>query len=381
MDQSFQQRLTRAALAFRGYNTTNLGRTPELLAVPSYSAIVSKRLAQISQVASDELKRPVDLVDRVSRRLPSGLEDYADSIALVYATELAQIDLLREAHGVDIGVAQLAYGYSLGEVVAMAASGMLPQADAIRAPLAMAEDCAALAHDVTMGVVFSRRMALSEIETHRLCAAITSEQKGTIGVSAVLSPNTLLVLGQGDTIHRFQEEMGILSPSRVFLRLNDHRWPPLHTPIVRQRCVPDRASVMMQTMTADATATLPPVFSLASGTMAASQPSIHELLRNWVDRPQRLWDAVCLTLSSGVQCVIHIGPEPNVIPATFQRLSDNVHHLTDDTSISGLGMRALRHMADRPWLSAILPQRASLLRAPRIEHIILEDWLLENAPK
>ncbi len=232
-----------------------------------------------------------------------------------------------------------------------------------------------------MGVVFSRQMALSELETHRLCAAITSEQKGTIGVSAVLSPNTLLVLGQGDTIHRFREEMGILSPSRVFLRINDDRWPPLHTPIVRQRCVPDRASVMMQSLTANPEAVLPPVFSLASGTMAASQPSIHELLRNWVDRPQRLWDAVCLTLSSGVQCVVHVGPEPNVIPATFQRLSDNIVQMTSNGSMSGLGMRALREMAARPWLAAILPQRASLLRAPGLEHIILEDWLLANAPK
>jgi [acyl-carrier-protein] S-malonyltransferase len=38
-------------------------------------------------------------------------------------------------------------------------------------------------------------------------------------------------------------------------------------------------------------------------------------------------------------------------------------------------------MMQRPWLASVLPARASLLRAPFVEHIILEDWLLENAPR
>ena len=37
-------------------------------------------------------------------------------------------------------------------------------------------------------------------------------------------------------------------------------------------------------------------------------------------------------------------------------------------------------LARRPWLSALLPSRAALLRAPLLQHIILEDWLLENPP-
>jgi hypothetical protein len=35
-------------------------------------------------------------------------------------------------------------------------------------------------------------------------------------------------------------------------------------------------------------------------------------------------------------------------------------------------------MANRPWLKTLLPSRAALLRAPNIEHIVLEDWLLEQ---
>ncbi len=39
-----QSRLGRAAFAFRGYNVTNLGRTPELLAHPIYGRIVATHL-------------------------------------------------------------------------------------------------------------------------------------------------------------------------------------------------------------------------------------------------------------------------------------------------------------------------------------------------
>jgi [acyl-carrier-protein] S-malonyltransferase len=45
-----------------------------------------------------------------------------------------------------------------------------------------------------------------------------------------------------------------------------------------------------------------------------------------------------------------------------------------------MGMRAAAGLARRPWLSAILPSRAALLRAPAMRHVILEDWLLENLP-
>jgi hypothetical protein len=35
----------------------------------------------------------------------------------------------------------------------------------------------------------------------------------------------------------------------------------------------------------------------------------------------------------------------------------------------------------RPWLTALLPSRTALLRAPTVEHIILEDWLLAQPVK
>jgi [acyl-carrier-protein] S-malonyltransferase len=67
-----------------------------------------------------------------------------------------------------------------------------------------------------------------------------------------------------------------------------------------------------------------------------------------------------------------------VIPATFNRLSVDVTQQTVGRSIGKMGMRAAAGLARRPWLSALLPSRAALLRAPLLKHIILEDWLLEN---
>ncbi len=74
--------------------------------------------------------------------------------------------------------------------------------------------------------------------------------------------------------------------------------------------------------------------------------------------------------------MIHVGPEPNLIPATFNRLSDNIVQQTTGRGIGKLGMRAVSGMANRPWLANILPSRTALLRAPAVKQIILEDWLL-----
>ena len=48
-------------------------------------------------------------------------------------------------------------------------------------------------------------------------------------------------------------------------------------------------------------------------------------------------------------------------------------------SLNSLGLRAMARAVRRPWLTALLPSRTALLRAPAVEHIILEDWLLEAA--
>ena len=82
-------------------------------------------------------------------------------------------------------------------------------------------------------------------------------------------------------------------------------------------------------------------------------------------------------MSQGIETVIHVGPKPNIIPATFSRLSDNIEAQTKGS----VRMRALSGMSSRPWLQALLPRRATLLRAPRVQHVTLEDLLLEHAPQ
>jgi [acyl-carrier-protein] S-malonyltransferase len=368
-----------AALAFRGYNVTNLGRTRELLHVPAYGEIVWDELRRYSAVCQAIIRRPCDLVELVKQNVELELDRYAESIALIVAAEAAQLRLLREVHGVDYARAKLAFGYSLGEM-AVCCGGAFAAEELVRVPLAMAADCADLARDVEMGILFSRGGAISEHDVRRLCADITRRGRGTIGLSAILSPNSYLIIGQGYTVDLFKEEMKSALPAAAHLRINEHRWPPLHTPIVRQRHVVDRAALMIDQLQPGTFPPTPPVFSLATGKRNYDEHAAREVLRQWIDHPQRLWDAVVETLNSGVGTVIHVGPEPNLILATFARVAENVKQQTNGKTLDSYRMKAMSGLASRPWLANLLPKRAALLRAPQLKHIVLEDWLMEHAP-
>ena len=380
MPHPLQSKIATTAFAFRGYNITNLGRTPELLAHPAYGPTVARYLRRGSEICAEIIKRPVDLANCVTLLKEPGLQEYAEAIALIVAADLAQVQLLEEFHGVRYREAKLAYGYSLGELSAVACGGVFDMAEVLSVPVAMAADCAVLAENVVMGILFSRGPAIDEFDVHRLCRKITAEGNGTIGMSAILTPNTYLLLGQNDTIVRFKATMHEFLPDPVHIKINPERWPPLHTPIARQRHIPDRAAVMMDAMRGGLQPPCPPVLSLVTGERSYDDYHARDVLRDWVDHPQRLWDAILETLSIGITTVIHVGPDPNVIPATFHRLSENVRQQMAGRSLGKIGMRAAAGLARRPWLSTLLPSRAALLRAPTVKHIILEDWLLENAP-
>jgi [acyl-carrier-protein] S-malonyltransferase len=380
MAKSLQAKIKNTAFAFRGYNTTNLGRTPELLAHPAYGQTIRRYLQRASDVCGSITGRSVDLVKVVENREEPGLDRYAEAISLIVAADHAQVDLLEQFHGVRFREAKLTYGYSLGELSAVSCAGMFSMADVLSVPVAMAADSAALAHNVTMGVLFSRGPAIEEGDVNRLCRLITSEGHGVIAVSAILTPNTYLILGQNDTVARLKAEMHKFLPYPAHVKINPDRWPPLHTPIARQRHIADRAAVMMDVMPGGLQPPSPPVLSLVTGQRSYDDYHARDILRDWVDHPQRLWDAVYETLSCGITTVIHVGPGPNVIPATFTRLAENVTQQMNGRSIGHMGMRAAAGLAKRPWLSALLPSRAALLRAPLIHQIILEDWLLEHAP-
>ena len=366
--------LRNTAFALRGYNVTNLGETPKLLNHTLFGPIVRKHLQRAGDFCSEVTKTKVDLVGRVQREEETSLETYHEALALVMAVEQAQLELLKTFFDISLSDANMLYGFSLGEISGLVAAGVLRLEDALRIPLQMSKDCVDLAHDVTLGVLFSLSGELSGNGVHRLCLEINSEGHGVIGVSAYLSPNSMLLMGQGDTLDRFTARKSELSSERIFVRKNDHRWPPLHTPIVWQRNIPNRSQFLMHTMPGGNRAPNPPILSMVTGDFSYDEVNARDIIGKWIDHPQLLWEAVDKTLSRGVETVVHVGPQPNIIPATFERLASNVLLQTKGR----FRMRTLSRMVERRWLAAILPKRASLLRAARLRHVTLESWLLQQ---
>jgi [acyl-carrier-protein] S-malonyltransferase len=378
---NLQDRLSNSVFVFRGYNITNLGRTAELLAHRAYGPVVEKQLQETSKIASELLSRKIDLVQRVRQQQETDLESYADAIALILAVSQAQLKLLNQFFDIEYARARLAFGYSLGEISALVAGGVMDLEAALRVPLLMSDDCIDLARDVTLGVLFSRGPALDANAVFKLCLRINLVGKGVIGISSYLAPNSLLLMGQQDTIDRFADLMREWLPQRLYLRKNGNRWPPMHTPIVWQRNIPNRSAVIMQTLPGGFRGPTPAVLSLVTGKLSYNDFNSRDLLNRWVDHPQRLWDAVSETLAMGIDTVVHVGPEPNLVPATFKRLADNVETQLGAKSWEGVGLRAVSRAVRRPWLAKILPTRSSLLRAPFVRQINLEDWLLEQDVK
>ncbi len=93
---------------------------------------------------------------------------------------------------------------------------------------------------------------------------------------------------------------------------------------------------------------LPPVLSLVTGQCSYHDGNARELLAQWVDHPQRLWDAVDETLATGVELVVHVGPEPNLVPATFQRVAENVRQMLSERTLSGISLRAVSRLRGVP---------------------------------
>jgi [acyl-carrier-protein] S-malonyltransferase len=269
-------------------------------------------------------------------------------------------------------------GYSLGEITALVAGGTFV-VDQVLPPLVeLAGDCADLARGANMGILFSRGPELDVEAVHRLCIEITAEGHGTISVSSYLSPNTILLIGQDGTLSSFKDRMSAALGSRVNLRKAEGAWPPLHTSLLWQRNIPTRAGVRMQTMGGGLQAPNPPVLSLVTGSASYNSFNARDTLVRWLDQPQRLWDAVCEILGQGIETVFHIGPDPNLIPATFKRLSDNVRLQTTGRSLGSIGLQAVSLIARRAWLANFMTTRATLLRAPFVDHIVVEDWLLKQ---
>lgn len=373
-DHNIFRQLSNTVFVFRGYNSTNLGRTGELLAHPRFGSYLIRRLKQCGEIASNVVHRPIDLLGRVQRNEETDLASYADAIALIVAAEIAQVDILQQEFEVQLDKAQYLMGYSLGELTALVAAGTLSLEDALTIPLALSDDIAKLAPICTLAVVFCRRSTLEANLVHRVCQEINTEGNGLIGISSVLSPNSLIVIGEGETTVRLQQRLSALVPDRVYIKKNQHKWPPMHTPIVWREHIASRAALLMSEMKSGFKAPHPPVLSLITGTCSYTDANARDLIYQWVDKPQYLWQAVYHTLSSGTETIIHVGPEPNIVPATYSRLADNVEAQIK----ASVSTRALSTLVYRPWLKSLIPERSYLLRAPSIQQFVLEDWLLEH---
>lgn len=373
-------RMDEAAFAFRGYNVTNLGRTPELLEHPAYGPIVEKHLEEASEIYTAATLQRVDLIKRVRLREETSLETYSEAVSLITAVEAAQLALLKEFFGIEFTQASRAFGYSLGEIGALIAAEVYEPEALLTPILKLAGDCVELAQNIRMGIVFSRGPELDVPAIEKLCVETTARNQGTICISSYVAPNTVLVLGQGDSIELFRQTMKERFNRQIHFKKNPDRWPPIHTAIVRQRNVPDRASVMLETVPGGMKAPTIPIISCITGTESYNDYNSRQTLYDWVDHPQKLWSVIERALATDIHTLIHVGPEPNIIPATLNRLSMNIDSQLNARSISGFGLRAVSSIVQRrPWLAKYLSKNASLLRAPLLEHVILEDWLLDNA--
>jgi [acyl-carrier-protein] S-malonyltransferase len=381
-ETDFREQLSTTAFAFRGYNVTNLGKTPELLEHPLAGPIVERHLVEASELGTKLLGREVDLVTRVRQREKTTLESYSEAVCQICAVELAHIEILETHFDTKLADAKCATGYSLGEVGALIATGVYDLESLLTPILSFSDDCVELARNIRMGIVFSRGPTLDMDIVEQLCVEITMLGEGTVCISAILAPNTVLLLGQNGSLDLFKKRMKEMLPKQAHMKKNPDLWPPIHTQITRQKNIPDRASVMLETASGGITAPSIPVISCITGEPSYNEFNSRSILYDWIDHPQKLWSVMENLLKSDVTTIVHVGPEPNIIPATFKRLSMNVATQLNQKSLAGMGLRAVSSIVrGRPWLAQMVSKNASLLRAPLIEHVILEDWLLENLPE
>lgn len=365
------------AVAFRGYNVTNLGRSRELLGIAAYADTMQRWLARGSDLAARLLGRPVDLLAMVHDGRDTTLATYGESVALVMSLEEAQLELLEKHFEIPFRRARVMFGYSLGEISALVASGVLAFDHAVQIPLALADDCAALAEGVRLAVLFTRGATLPMEEVHRTIDHVNVAGDGIMGLSTVLAPSALLLMGQGDTLDRFHKLLSEAVQDKIVLRKREDIFPPLHTCLTWLRHIPNRASLQLLTLPCSGKRPEPPILSMVTGLLSYTDYNFRSLMTRWVDHPQQVWHVVTESLAMGVDTVLHVGPAPNLLPATFTRLKENVESQTRGS----IGMRALAAVVRRPWLASVLPTEASLLRAPLVKQVNLEDWLIEHAPQ
>jgi [acyl-carrier-protein] S-malonyltransferase len=165
-------------------------------------------------------------------------------------------------------------------------------------------------------------------------------------------------------------------PAGVTLRRKPNHWPPLHTPLVWERNIPNRTAMMMYHTAGGQHKPAPNVVSCTTGLANYDEWNSRAILADWTDHPQRLWDALEHTLASGAELVIHVGPDPKLLTTCFDRLSHKIMKQLKMRHLDRLGSSVIPSISKNGWLTRKLPANAVLLRAPFLHHLVLEDWLL-----
>ena len=374
--EDLKKRISSAAFAFRGYDVTNIGRSPELLEHPVYAPIVRTALEAASALCSDAQGERVDLVARVLGHEPSDLSTFVHDIGTVVAMQIAQMRILEEIFDIPVHQARLSFGHSIGELAALVLGGVYTMEQLLPVPLSLAKDCADLTDHTTLGILSVHGATLQIEDVEHLCASISRRGQGLIGPSTYLSPYQVLLLGQYDTLSMLEQEMHEFLPAGVTLRRRPNHWPPLHTPIVWERNIPNRTAMAMHHIGGGDRKPTPSIVSCTTGSTSYDEWNSRAILADWTDHPQRLWDAMENALASGAEIVLHVGPEPRLFPTGFDRLSHRIMKQLKMKHLDRLGSSVIPSISRNSWLTRKLPANAVLLRAPFLNHIILEDWLL-----
>ena len=309
-------------------------------------------------------RRTVDLSARVAAREPTSLDTFVEDTATIVAMELAQVRLLEEVFEVPVREARLSFGHSIGELSALVLGGVYEMEQLLPIPLSLAHDCADLTADTTMGILSSPSGTLEPERVQRLCSAISSRGPGWSGrrptsrrtrccCSARATRSTCSRPRCGTTCPR---------PSRcgagpITGRRCTRPWSGSGaSPTARRwRSITPAAAISSRSRT---------VVSCTTGRANYDEWNSREILTEWTDHPQRLWDAIEHTLGSGVDLVIHVGPEPKLIPTTFERLSGKVMKQLKNRHLDSLGRRVLPSISRNHWLARSCRSRRSS-SAPR----------------
>jgi len=319
---------------------------------------------------------PVDLAARILARASSSLVTFVEDVASIVAMEVAQYRLLEEVFDIPVRQARLTFGHSIGELSSLLLGGVYEMEQLLPVPLALAQDCAEITANTTIGVLSVTGRAMSIEKVRRLCIRISSRGHGLIGPSTFLSPYQVILLGQGDTLDLLEREMSSHLEGSATLKRRPNRWPPLHTPLVWERNVPNRTAVALYHIAGGERKPTPPVVSSTTGVANYDEFNSRAILADWTDHPQRLWEVMRHTLTSGVELVVHVGPEPRLFLTGFERLSDRILKQMRRRHLGRLGHSLFPSISRNPWLNRSLPAKAALLRAPFVDHLLLEDWLL-----